>query len=93
MPTYSSLHISIALEDPWPCHQEGFRTSLACGFSGLKIVRVSSHNVYPTVLRKGTASLRHAAAGREWDFPKEGIALLEITAFKVVTFLCMEELA
>lgn len=38
------------------------------------------------------ALLRHSAGGREWDFSKEGTAQLEITAFKVVTFLCMDEL-
>lgn len=38
------------------------------------------------------ALLRHSAGGREWDFSKEGIAQLEITAFKVVTFLCMDKL-
>ena len=59
-----------------------------------KNVRIPSLSAYPVIPRKRNGRfvlLRHVAGGREWDFPKEGIAQLEITVFKVVTFLCTEK--
>lgn len=62
----SSFHVWIALEDPCPSRHKGFRSSLSCWFSVLKIVRVSSHYAYPTVPKRGMAVL-HC-----WDVQQQG---------------------
>lgn len=92
---------------PATCHMSCLRRSLPISPLGIQdftgTLLFCAENCQVFITRRGSpgtqerngsfALLRHAAGGREWDFPKAGIAQLEITAFKVVTFLCMEELS